>query len=175
MARMTQSRVVPHERLPVPVTGDEKTMLAAFLDRYRETIVWKLDGLSTAQASQKLVPSASTLLGIAKHLAYVERGWFQLRFAGEAVTFPWPDEEDDKDPDFRIDSADTIESITALYQQEIARSRAIVGPASLDDLARNMDNPRSLRWIMIHMIEETARHAGHADILRELTDGAIGQ
>ena len=172
---MTQTRVVPHERLPVPVTGDEKTMLGAFLDRYRETIIWKLDGVSTAQASRRLVPSASTLLGIVKHLAYVERGWFQLRFAGEAVIFPWPEEEDDKDPDFRIDSGDTIESITALYQQEIARSRAIVGPASLDDLARNMENPRSLRWIMVHMIEETARHAGHADILRELTDGAIGQ
>ena len=157
------------------MTGDEKTMLSAFLDRYRETIVWKLDGVSTAQASRRLVPSASTLLGIVKHLAYVERGWFQLRFAGEAVIFPWPEEEDDKDPDFRIDSGDTIESITALYQQEIARSRAIVGPASLDDLARNMENPRSLRWIMVHMIEETARHAGHADILRELTDGAIGQ
>ena len=172
---MTQARVVPHERLPVPVTGDEKAMLSAFLDRYRETIVWKLDGVSTAEASRKFVPSATTLLGIVKHLAYVERSWFQLRFAGESVTFPWTKEEDDKDLDFRIDPSDTIESITALYQQEIARSRAIVGPASLDDLASNMENPRSLRWIMVHMIEETARHAGHAHILRELTDGAIGQ
>ena len=172
---MTQTRVVPHERLPVPVTGDEKTMLSAFLDRYRETIVWKLEGVSTAEASRRLVPSASTLLGIVKHLAYVERSWFQLRFAGETVTFPWTKDEADKDLDFRIDPGDTIENITAFYQQEIARSRAIVGPASLDDLARNMENPRSLRWIMIHMIEETARHAGHADILRELTDGAIGQ
>ena len=121
------------------------------------------------------MPSASTLLGIVKHLAYVERSWFQLRFAGETVTFPWTKDEADKDLDFRIDPSDTIENITAFYQQEIARSRAIVGPASLDDLARNMENPRSLRWIMVHMIEETARHAGHADILRELTDGAIGQ
>ena len=172
---MTQARVVPHERLPVPVAGDEKTMLSAFLDRYRETLIWKLDGVSTAEASQRLVPSATTLLGVVKHLAYVERSWFQLRFAGENVTFPWTKEEDDKDVDFRIDPGDTIESITTLYQQEIARSRAIVGLASLDDLASNMENPRSLRWIMVHMIEETARHAGHADILRELTDGAIGQ
>jgi uncharacterized damage-inducible protein DinB len=172
---MTQARVVPHERLPVPVTGDEKTMLSAFLDRYRETLIWKLDGLSTAEASKRLVPSASTLLGVVKHLAYVERSWFQLRFAGDTVAFPWTKEEDDKDLDFRIDPSDTIESITALYQQEIERSRAFVAPASLDDLASNMENPRSLRWIMVHMIEETARHAGHADILRELTDGAIGQ
>src|SRR3989440_12681466 len=129
MARMTRTRVVPHERLPVPATGDEKTMLSAFLDRYRETLIWKLDGLSTAEASQRLVPSASTLLGIVKHLAYVERSWFQLRFAGETVAFPWTKEEDDKDLDFRIDPADTNESISALYQREIARSRAIVAPA----------------------------------------------
>ena len=172
---MTQSRVVPHERLPVPVTGDEKTMLAAFLDRYRETIVWKLDGLSTAQASQKLVPSASTLLGIAKHLAYVERGWFQENFAGQAVEYPWPEDEPDPDIDFRIQPEDTIETVTALYQKEIARSKEIVASASLDDLSSNKQRQRSLRWIMVHMIEETARHAGHADILRELTDGAIGQ
>jgi uncharacterized damage-inducible protein DinB len=172
---MTAMRVVPHQRLSVPFTGDEKTMLSAFLDRYRETILWKLDGLSKEQASQRLVPSATTLVGIVKHLAYVERGWFQKEFAGEAVTFPWPEEEDDSDPEFRIAPSDTIESVTALYQQEIARSRAIVAAASLDDISKEKQRPRSLRWIMVHMIEETARHAGHADILRELTDGAVGQ
>jgi uncharacterized damage-inducible protein DinB len=175
MSRIAQARVVPHERLPVPFVGDEKTMLSAFLDRYRETIIWKLDGLTKAQAVERLVPSATTLLGIVKHLAYVERIWFQLRFAGEAVTFPWKKEEDDQDPEFRIEPADTIASVTALYRQEIARSREIVDRASLDDLSKSTPQPRSLRWIMIHMIEETARHAGHADILRELTDGSIGQ
>src|SRR5437763_15541092 len=146
MARMTPSRVLPQERLPVPVTGDEKTMLGAFLDRYRETMMWNLDGVSTAHGSRRLVPSASTLLGIVKHLAYVERSWFQLRFAGHTVTFPWTKDEADKDLDFRIDPSDTLENITAFYQQEIARSRAIVGPASLDDLARNMETPGRLRW-----------------------------
>src|SRR2546428_8656980 len=126
MAGMTQARVVPHERLPVPVTGDEKTMLSAFLDRYREPIIWKLDGVSTAEASRKLVPSATTLLGIVKHLAYVERSWFQLRFAGETVTFPWTKEEDDKDLDFRIDPGDTIERVTGLSHTDNARSRATV-------------------------------------------------
>jgi uncharacterized damage-inducible protein DinB len=172
---MSTMRVVPHQRLPVPFTGDEKTMLSAFLDRYRETMVWKLDGLSKAQASERLVPSATTLLGVVKHLAYVERNWFQHSFAGQPPSFPWPEDEPDQDIDFRVLPADTIESVVSLYQQEIARSRAIVAAASLDDMSKDPERPRSLRWIMVHMIEETARHAGHADILRELTDGAIGQ
>jgi hypothetical protein len=172
-----QARVVPHERLPVPFAGDEKTMLSAFLDRYRETILWKLDGLSTEQASRQLVPSATTLLGVVKHLAYVERWWFQMNFAGDRVTFPWPEDEPDQDIDFRVGTTDTIESIRALYEQQVARSRAVVAAASLEAMGRGVDKvePRSLRWIMVHMIDETARHAGHADILRELTDGAIGQ
>jgi uncharacterized damage-inducible protein DinB len=152
-------------------------MLSAFLDRYRETMLWKLDGLSTEQASRHLVPSATTLLGVVKHLAYVERWWFQMNFAGDPVGFPWPKDEPDEDIDFRVTDTDTIESIGALYEQEIARSRQIVAGASLEDLGKDLGKvkPRSLRWIMVHMIEETARHSGHADILRELTDGAIGQ
>jgi len=172
---MTTLRVVPHQRLPVPFEGDEKTMLSAFLDRYRETMLWKLDGVSTAQASRRLVPSATTLLGVVKHLAYVERGWFQMNFAGDPANYPWPEDEPDQDIDFRVSPTDTIESISALYQQEITQSRRIVVAASLDDMSKDKERPRSLRWIMVHMIEETARHAGHADILRELTDGAIGQ
>jgi hypothetical protein len=122
------ARVVAHRRLDVPFTGDEKAMLAAFLDRYRETMLWKLEGLTKEQA-------------------------------------------------FRVTDNDTIGSISALYEQEIAHSREIVAGASLEDLGKDLGKvkPRSLRWIMVHMIEETARHAGHADILRELTDGAIGQ
>ncbi len=150
-------------------------MLSAFLDRYRETILWKLEGLSREQATRRLVPSASTLLGIVKHLAYVEMGWFRIDFAGENVRPPWPEEESDSDPDFRIDPRDTVESVTALYREQVAKAREIVAAASLDELSSNKEKPRSLRWIMMHMIEETARHAGHADILRELTDGAIGQ
>ena len=174
---MPEARVVPHERVQVPFAGDEKAMLSASLDRYRETILWKLDGLSREQASQRLVPSPTTLLGIVKHLAYVERWWFQMNSAGAPVNFPWPEDEPDQGIDFRMGTSDTIESIRTLYEQEIARSREIVAAASLEDIGKGVGKvePRSLRWIMVHMIEETARHAGHADILRELTDGAIGQ
>jgi uncharacterized damage-inducible protein DinB len=176
MSPVIPARVIPHRRLDVPFAGDEKAMLAAFLDRYRETILWKLEGLTKEQASARLVPSVTTLLGIVKHLAYVERGWFPIYFGGEPPHYPWAEDEPDQDIDFRVEPADTVESVSALYQQEIARSRDIVASASLDDLSKQQDRgPRSLRWIMVHMIEETARHAGHADILRELTDGAIGQ
>ena len=151
-------------------------MLSAFLDRYRETILWKLEGVTKEQASARLVPSASTLLGIVKHLAYVERGWFPIYFAGGPVNYPWAEDEPDPDIDFRVSVTDTIESVSRLYREEIVRSREIVAGASLDDLSKEQNRgPRTLRWIMVHMIEETARHAGHADILRELTDGAIGQ
>jgi len=170
------AHVVPHRRLDVPFAGDEKAMLSAFLDRYRETILWKLEGVTTEQASARLVPSASTLLGIVKHLAYVERGWFPIYFAGGPVNYPWAEDEPDPDIDFRVSVTDTIESVSRLYREEIVRSRDIVAGASLDDLSKEQNRgPRTLRWIMVHMIEETARHAGHADILRELTDGAIGQ
>jgi len=147
-------------------------MLSAFLDRYRETMIWKLQGLSKEQASRRLVPSDTTLLGVVKHLAYVERYWFH-DFKGDPISFPWNEGEPERE--FVIEGEDTVESITALYEGEIARSREIVEQSSLDDLSKPAKEPLSLRWIMIHMIEETARHAGHADILRELTDGAIGQ
>ena len=173
---MIPAHVVPHRRLDVPFAGDEKAMLSAFLDRYRETILWKLEGVTKEQASARLVPSATTLLGIVKHLAYVERGWFPIYFAGGPANYPWAEDEPDQDIDFRVSATDTVESVSSLYQEEIARSRDIVAGASLDDLSKEQNRgPRTLRWIMVHMIEETARHAGHADILRELTDGAIGQ
>ena len=118
------------------------------------------------------MPSDTTLLGVVKHLAYVERYWFH-DFKGDPISFPWNEGEPERE--FVIEGEDTVESITALYEGEIARSREIVEQSSLDDLSKPAKEPLSLRWIMIHMIEETARHAGHADILRELTDGAIGQ
>lgn len=96
---MIPARVVPHRRLDIPFTGDEKAMLSAFLDRYRETMLWKLEGLTKEQASARLVPSATTLLGIVKHLAYVERWWFQMNFAGDPVGFPCPKDEPDEDID----------------------------------------------------------------------------
>lgn len=157
-----------------PVAADEKTTLSAFLDWYRDALLRKVEGLDKAAATRRLVPSATTLLGMIKHLAYVERGWFQSTFLGEPVVRLRS--ESDPDAEFRIESNETVADVTNLYRKETERSRQIVAKARLDDHARRADRKDyTLRWIMVHMIEETARHVGHADILRELTDGATGE
>ena len=157
-----------------PYEADEKTTLSSFLDWYRDVILRKVEGLSKEAATRSLVSSPTTLLGIVKHLACVERGWFQSGFMGERVYQPWS--EADPDADFRIEPDESVFGITDLYRREIDRSRQIVDAANLDDHARRPDRAtHTLRWIMVHMIEETARHAGHMDILREQTDGATGE
>lgn len=157
-----------------PTAADEKTTLCAFLEWYRDTLVRKVEGLDREAATRRLVPSMTTLLGIVKHLAYVERGWFQNTFLGLDVFRPARNADDDAE--FVLEDGDTVEGILAFYQQEIARSREIVAEADLDDHARREDRRHyTLRWIIVHMIEETARHVGHADILREQTDGAAGE
>jgi Protein of unknown function (DUF664). len=118
-----------------------------------------------------MVPSGTSLLGILKHLAYVERWWFRAVFAGDDVEFPWSDE--DPDADWRPEEGGTVSSVLAFYDNECGRSRAVTAAASLEDLAPRHE-PVSLRWILAHMLEETARHAGQADILRELIDGNTG-
>ena len=126
-----------------------------------------------------MVPSGTTLLGMVKHLAYVERWWFQKVFLDAGVAFPWTD--DDPDADFRIDPDESTEEIVDLYRAECAKNREVVGEAAVDSLARykKPSDPRpgnvSLRWILVHMIEEIARHNGHADILREQIDGSTGE
>jgi uncharacterized protein DUF664 len=104
----------------------------------------------------------------------VERWWFQICFAGEDVTHVSTD--DDLDADFRIEPGETVEGIIDLYRGEIERSREITKAAGLDEIAKKSSRRghASLRWILVHMIEETARHAGHADIIREAIDGATG-
>ena len=157
-----------------PSTGGEREMLAGFLDFQRATLLWKLEGLDDEQLRRAMVPSGTSLLGLVKHLAYVERSWFQEVWDGQEVSYPWT--KQDPDADWRIEPDETTEDVLALYDGECDRSRAIVaGASSLDELA---EHPRqrgwkmSRRWILIHMIEETARHVGHADILREQLDGA---
>ncbi len=157
-----------------PTAADEKTTLSAFLDWYRDNLIRKVEGLDREAATRRLVPSMTTLLGIVKHLAYVERGWFQSTFLGLEVYRP-PQNADD-DAEFVIEDGESVDGILALYAREVARSREIVAAAGLDDHARREDRTGfTLRWIMVHMIEETARHVGHADILREQTDGVAGE
>jgi uncharacterized damage-inducible protein DinB len=152
-------------------TGNEREVLETFLDLYRTIVLRKLTGVDEDQARQRLVPSLTTLAGIAKHLASVEREWFQVvlarRPAGTSST--------SAGGDWNVGTDETIEGLLADYEQACEQSRETAARFILDD---QMPHPRlgqvSLRWIYIHMIEETARHAGHADILREQTDGAVG-
>lgn len=160
-----------------PRAAAEKETLSSFLDYHRATLLWKVAGLSDDDLRRSIVPSGVTLLGMVKHLAYVERWWFQAVFAGESVTFPWTDA--DPDADWRVEASETTDEIIVLYKAEVRRSREIVAGANLEAHAqaeaRHGKAEESLRWIVVHMIEETARHNGHADILRELTDGKTGE
>lgn len=156
-----------------PHGGPEHAMLQSFLDYHRATLVQKVEGLRDADLRRRLVPSATTLLGLVKHLAYVERWWFQIVFAGEDLPVPWS--EEDPDADFRVEPNESTAQILRFYQEQVRRSREITASASLDEITRRPGRDHTLRWIMLHMVEETARHNGHADILRELIDGATGE
>jgi uncharacterized damage-inducible protein DinB len=152
-----------------PTSGEEKVMLSAFLDWTRDALLRKVEGLDRATMTRRLVVSETTLMSVVKHLAAVERRWFRVRFGGEALA-------DDRDSDFVILDGETTEDIISGYHHAAAESRAIVDKADLDDRAQNVNwRDFTLRWIMLHMVEETARHVGHVDILREQIDGARGK
>ena len=145
---------------------DERASLEAWLDYHRAVAVWKLQGVSDEDARRPMVPSGTSMLGLVKHLAGVERWWFPIVFAGLDVV--------DMDDDWEIGD-DTVDGVIETYRFECTRSREISrGAASLDQVAVHPKRPAPLRWIMVHMIEETARHNGHLDILREQIDGSIG-
>lgn len=163
----------PDTRPTPPYAASPVEMAAAFLDFLRATILWKVEGLDDDALRRSLVPSGITLLGMVKHLAMVERFWFQIVFAGEDVPILWT--ADDPDADWRVEPGETAEDIISLYREEAARARDIVATGAWDDIAKRSDHPHTLGWVLTHMVEETARHCGHADILRELIDGRTGE
>ncbi|MFN2388077.1 MAG: DinB family protein [Actinomycetota bacterium] len=162
------------ERYGTPVAGTEKEVLAGFLDHYRRTMLDICEGVSEEDLRRPMVPSGTSLLGIVKHLAYVERGWFQEHVANEPFDYPF--DGSDPEADLRIEENETAAEIFDLYRAACARSREALDAASLDDLIQKPDRRAdyNVRWVVVHMIEETARHAGHADILREQIDGKTG-
>lgn len=166
------------ERTEVPLSGDEHHMLASFLDFQRETLAWKCSGLDSEQLRHASVPpSKLSLLGLVRHLTENERGWFHEVMAGEE-TPPLYFSDEDPDGDFHVTDADTWDDAYAAWQTSIARSKELAAGRSLDDLSAGLDRsgkPYSLRWIYTHMIEEYARHNGHADLIREVIDGATGE
>jgi hypothetical protein len=148
------------------LVADERAQIEEFLDTNRDELAETLDGLTEEQARRRLVPSLTTPLGLVKHVTWAEQVWFHVGLAGqtrEELGIPH-----ENDPSWELTEEDTIGSVLAEYRRVCAEAREIASAYALDDLVlHNRRGPLTLRWLYLHMIEETARHAGHADILRE--------
>lgn len=163
------------ERPVVPAVGGERETLTAMLDWHRATFQAKCDGVPAERLSEKLIPpSGLSLHGILRHLAAVERWWFQIQFAGLDVPMLYYS-DDDPNQDFDSLDGDVAEAF-AVWRAECDRSRGIVAGAALTDVGtrKRTGEPISLRKILVDMIAEYARHNGHADLLRERIDGVTG-
>ena len=167
-----------------PAAGNETDTLLGSLERQRATLAWKCGGLDTAGLQTKIAASSITLGGLLKHLANVEDDYFSGRLLGRDPLPPWDTVDWDADPDWDWHSAadDTPEHLMTVWQGAVARSRAAVTEAladgGLDQLARRTwpdGRAPSLRRILIDLIEEYARHVGHADVIRESVDGLVGE
>jgi uncharacterized damage-inducible protein DinB len=163
---------------PAPQAG-ERDMLTGWLNFHRAILLWKCEGLTNEQLKRRSVPPSSlSLLGLVRHMAEVERGWFRVVLLGEDLpdlyTMP-----EGPDPDFNgVDDADVDETFRAFEQECDAAREAVAAASGLDLLSKERSERTgeawSLRWIITHMIEEYARHNGHADLLRETIDGEAG-
>jgi hypothetical protein len=169
---------MPVERTYPPYRRDERVMLEAWLEYHRATLELKCDDLSVDQLRERSVPPSSlSLLGLVRHMAEVERSWFRRTLAGEDAGYIYCT-KDDLDADFdRVDTANPDEAF-ATWRAECAKARENAAAVdSLDAIGARQREEKdvSLRWIYVHMIEEYARHNGHADLLRERIDGAVGE
>jgi uncharacterized damage-inducible protein DinB len=173
-------------RVDPPLRADEATTLRAFLDFHRDTFRWKCSGLTQEQLAQAHAPSDMTLGGMMKHLAVVESGWFEETLAGGTLMPPFDAVDWDADRDWEWHTAgdDSPEELRALFDEAVRRADAAIDAAlateaGLDSLSaeksRREGTPFSVRWIIVHMIEEYARHNGHADLIREAIDGQTGE
>ncbi|RAY16118.1 Mini-circle protein [Actinomadura craniellae] len=164
-------------RVDVPPAGDERVLLEAWLDHHRQTLLGKCAGLTPGQLVVRSVePSNLTLLGLVRHMAEVERAWFRFRVAGEPVDLLYCDLDTNPDGDFDdVDTADARADFET-FAREVELARAAVAGRSLEETFHHERRgvEMNLRWVYLHMIEEYARHNGHADLLRERIDGATG-
>jgi uncharacterized damage-inducible protein DinB len=173
----------PQERVEPPVAGDEAATLVACLNYQRDTLRWKCSGLDGAQLSTSLAPSTLTLGALLKHLAVVEAGWLNLTFAGGVARPSWLAEMDPEDPDWSLTTAAGVapEQLFAWFDESIEVSDRVVadalaGPDGLSALSEGEEDGQrvSLRFVLCHLIQEYARHNGHADLLRQSIDGLTG-
>jgi hypothetical protein len=168
--------VTPPRSRP-PGAADERTQLVGWLDLQRALVAYKCEGISDADARRALIPGnpAMTLAGLVSHLRWVEHCWFEALFLGRP-TAPNPQFGDVDDADFEVGDTPLADLLDA-YARQCAVSNGITAASSLDALGTNTEyraDELTLRWILLHMLEEVARHVGHMDLLREQLDGATG-
>jgi uncharacterized damage-inducible protein DinB len=173
------------ERVDPPLVADEAAMLLAFLDYHRDTLRMKTGGLSAEQLGRPLAPSTMTLGGMLKHLALVEDNWFSVVLMGNDDAALWEGVDWDADPDWEWRTAvdDDPDELRRLFDESVAASDTCIAQALAEDgldrlsvrESRHTGGRFSLRWILMHMLEEYARHNGHADLIRESIDGATGE
>jgi uncharacterized damage-inducible protein DinB len=157
-------------------SSNERDALAGFLDRQRNALIGKVRGVSDADSRRAPTASSLSLLGLLKHSAVWEERWFQGVVAGRPLADGWPEVESPvPDQDFLVDDGDTVEQWVARYEEAARASRRIVADMELDQACARTDIVEcNVRCVLLHLIEETARHAGHADIIRETLDGSRG-
>ena len=182
---MSDAELDEHGRPEPPLAGDEVATLLGFLDYQRATLAWKCRGLDDDQLRVALPPTSMTLGGMLKHMALVEDLWFGKVVAEQPMPEPWASSYDEADPDWEWHSAadDTGEQLRALWAEKVEHSRAVVGGRLGHGVeALGQTHPAwggqaqvSLRWVLVHMVEEYARHNGHADLIRESLDGETGE
>ena len=158
-----------------PKTGDAKVMLQSFLQQNRAVVVWKTEGMTDEQARSAPFASDTSAVGLLQHLAIVETSWFHEIFAGRDVDYRF-DFDTDIDAEWHLRGDEELGDALAWYAEAVAVSNEIIDAAELDDVSAQERGGDyfSLRWTLAHMIEETARHAGHLDLLREHIDGSLG-
>ncbi|MFJ3218949.1 DinB family protein [Kitasatospora sp. NPDC086801] len=168
----------PSPRVDPPMAADETAMLNAWLDYHRSTLALKCEGLTDDQLRLRSVPpSTLSLLGLVRHMAEVEQYWFQTVLRGDESTEDHYWTEADEDGDFNgVDTADVAADL-ATWRAEVEAARRASAGLPLDTVGKRLRRGEevTLRWILVHMVEEYARHNGHADLLRELVDGTTGE
>jgi uncharacterized damage-inducible protein DinB len=175
----------PEARVDPPLHGDEVTILRSFLTYHRDTLRWKCSGLTQEQLAQPLPPANLTLGGLMKHLVLVESYWFDVMFSGGDYMPPFDtvDVEGDTEWEWHTARDDTPAQLRAWFDEVVGRADAVVDVAltrgGLEQesarKSRRQDSTYTLRWILVHMIEEYCRHNGHADLIRQSIDGQTGE
>ncbi|CCH33954.1 DinB family protein [Actinosynnema sp. NPDC047251] len=166
----------PAREWPAPAADDELRLLTDFLTFLRLTAVSKVEGLSFEQASAAPIPTSPvvTALGVLRHLTAVERWWLSIESGGVELPSLWGA---DADASWLLHDGDTVESVIAEYRAEWELSAKALAGLRPDDRTRgdHQDNGRTVRWVLAHLVQETGRHVGHLDLLRELADGTKGE